>query len=519
MGYRYSIESGNVTKRKAAIYMLSLGDYRVTQTLSFGSKLKVVNTYDTYFGPTFFGKWLTYRPSATNLDKALTRITGCRGDYASEKILRNNLHKTLNGKRRFSRVVHSVFNGIRSDLTKALTSLSDSITEMLKYSQMPHPKKGIRRVAMQKLLATAKLDTLFTEQIKGKLKLYEKAKPGKYPRLIGDYSTEGSLLAGFLCDILKQNFSTRTFGGMTFEYVKSADASVMDRIGYDLINNSSDQMYYFSDDTLFKLNGKYYEMDISKCDVSNTMDLFYYMLSLFDDHPESHEIIRRAIAQCKLPLVLRNPEDQGTVVLNPDYPIEFSGTTLTTALNNVASLLIGLRCKYDNARSVADIIRCAFAVGYEVTCTERQNLPSCQFLKHSWSCEPGRAPQSFLNLGAMLRSFGSCRGDLPGHGDIRERAYRWNSAVVLGYKHSGGNPILSALLETYDSKKPFKVPDEVLKHFSETKRSDIPLSAYCARYCCQDYEILRIATMIREHPYALYNLPIIHKIYNVDYGL
>lgn len=532
----------NYTKSEMALILLCANRYDLL-TACFDVGHFLPSKYSSHFGMIFHGDWVTYDSTPNNTDLAFTRITKCRGidaaDYGAgvdvrpcrgvEGHLRRNNVKFFTGKRRKSRVYNSILSRIRNDAVHVLANGDDVMAALKKYSEMKHSKRQIRLRSFKGLCDKGLLTGYFTEVIQGKLKLFEKAKPGKPPRYIGDYSTPGSLLGGYLCDVLKHCFGERNVGNVIFSYVGSAEPEEMDRIGKMLRDDPRDQCYFFSDDMLMKIGGKYYEVDISSCDMSNTWAVFAKTLSLVAGFATWENLLRRVIRQCALPVYHKNPRNKSQKLkFRPIDPIEFSGTTLTTLLNNLASLAICVMSILNGAQSKEDIAASAFACGYKVTCHERSSLEECQFLKHSWDTNDMGEPKSFLNLGAMLRSFGQADRELPGRGDLRVRAYDWCSAVVRGYKHSGNHVVLQAISRVYHGEKEVKFTEEEKKHFypgtNPARRGWISTRALCKRYkvpeCefdCLVEQILSTDPWSGKCTYICSDL--LERIYEVDYGL
>jgi len=465
-----------------------------------------------------------YEDTPNNADMALTRISSCRGSLANELLLRENNKRIFSGRGK-TRVHRAAFDQIRARLTDKLKLLRTHFEEVIGYAATPHPKIKLRMKSMCDLLNSAALEGLYTTKIAGKTKLFERAKPGKYPRYIGDYSCPGSLLAGYLCELAKKSFETfkTSDGKFTATYSASSDAHSLDCLGEQL-HHSSNTFVYFSDDSVLKLNGQLFEIDISSCDKSNTQTIFDIVEHLFGGDAYFQSVISKNIKQCALPLRHTNPHNKSIGVnLKPAYPIEFSGSTLTTLLNNIASLSIGLNAYLSGCSTSDDVIQSAIAVGYDVTCSARSSLPKTQFLKHSWFVDVDKnIVCSFTNLGTMMRSFGTCAGDLPGAGNIFSRARIWNSAVTKGYKHAGTTRWLEVLTKVFDEPLgKLRLPFEIEKHFSSSSRYPVPDSVVLERYGFTspmwDHFIKLCEVGCGSH--STIRHPVLDIIFLVDYGL
>jgi len=406
---------------------------------------------------------------------------------------------------------------VKERVTEKCHAISDIISTQEAYAATQHPKKAMRLRAWAELIDACQLDGLFTKTITGKVKLMEKAKPGKYPRLIGDYTCPGSLLGGFLCEIIKKCFFEVSLADMsgTFCYMPSIEPEFLSEMATELFSgNRSFYGVFFSDDSIFRTHGRVFEMDISSCDMSNSSAIFDVVQFLTTGNEFCRDVMRKNIDQNRLPLIIPDPENLSTTLkLYPAYPIEFSGTTLTTLLNNVASLLIQFSIYWHKSSTPEEVIAAADFVGYKVTVAERSDPEEAQFLKHSFYVDEDGKYQSFLNLGAILRSFGSCDRDA-----CQDPAW-WNASVLAGYKHSGRSSIQIALEKKYPFKyrKSHRLPQDMTKHFSVGVRPDVPDLVLCKRYKVTPDEIQELSLLLEIG--NIYNTSALQKIYKVDYGL
>jgi len=527
-------------------FLLNNGVYKINSVVYAHRPQRVIpKHYNSLFGPIFLGPWLVYEDTRLNLDLALTRITNCRrpthlgpDDQLSliqvrdfEFQLRQNCERTSFGGRRHHRLYFAFLTKVRNGLRYVLASFSDVFTQQKLYSEIPHEKRALRMAALSELITTAGLFGLFTKQVRGKIKLFERAKSGKYPRLIGDYTTPGSLLAGFLCEVAKKSLGVFvTPRGFKLEFCDSTNSERLDNIGTNLDEYPNDYCVYFSDDSAFKIDGKLFEEDISSCDMSNTeKGVFDVVVWLFQDFPHFRSVIKKCCKQCKLDLVCRDPNRSHWKLRFKNSSahgcIEYSGTTLTTLLNCLAVAKIALRTHSDRAKDVAGMTRSAIASGYLVTIKPRSCIEQVQFLKYSFFRDDAGVMRSFLNLGPILRSFGTCYGDLPGRGDVRGRANNWNAVVVNGYVHSGMNSLLQALAKRYPVtliSSRIRLPEEILKHFRVGTSFEVPDHVIARRYECPTSWITEVSEILNGTTSlfrSVLNHPLIRRIYHVDYDL
>lgn len=508
--------------RVFAMCALASGEYRLfTRVISLPKSIRPKECYSTLFGPCFWGPWNVYGSSQHNLERAFTRSCSVR---ASESELVSNQARISprNWRRGGHKVRLAIFWELRRRITRVLREFTHEFDEQIKYALSPHIKLSLRKRALADLINQANMYGLFVYHINGKLKLYEKAKPGKYPRLIGDYTTPGSLLGGFLCAVAKKQFGVLQHHEVRFEFISSIEPEVLDTMGERILSSPTPQFYYHSDDGLCSFSGRLFESDISSCDMSNGDSIFGTAAWLFKDTPY-HDLMERTIKQCTNIVKLRNPEGAGCIKLKPTRPKELSGTVLTTLLNNIASLNIFISASVDGLTTPGAFVESAKKAGYNITMAERSSLDTAQFLKHSWDTTV-HPPRSWLNLGAMLRSFGSCDGPMP----VRnaENARRaWNRVVVSGYQHSGKTSVYRKLLSvlpehTYPLRQLKDMVNRAAKlhkHTSTSRRGDISDVSLQRRYQFRAGELEHFVSTISDR--AMHVHSALSKIWAVDYGL
>ena len=482
------------------------------------SEIESKNTYMTHFGPCVHVKnRVVYGATVHNYSSMLLRIIGGR-DLEETKTKNNKFISPNIGHRGLFRTLDSYFRKIKRNLSKYLDALGDNITEQIICACSPHVKRDLRIKAIRELVAKGELlNSLFMKDIKGKIKIPEFAKAGKKPRLIGDFTCPGSLLAGFLIPCIKAAFSEPIIiEGSRFRFVYSTDSETLDSIFTECQESIYNEFIYFSDDMCccIKNNGepRWFNLDISSCDASNGTGVFERLHWFFDQHVEHDQLLTRAILQCQQRLVIHHPNKSVKEVITAKckLPIEFSGTQLTTALNNIAASSIVVSISKHIGRSAINfdqfgeiVARAALAVGYEVTIDPCRSLSDVQFLKHSfYQSEDG--VKSFVNLGPIFRSMGTCWMDLPYNRKLGETlqgaAHFRNWSVLQGYAHSGLSPILDHLAKSPAFQKPsgeyavlstrlMKEKSFSLYQDSISKRKPAPLSAILERYDIMNDEL------------------------------
>jgi hypothetical protein len=163
------------------------------------------------------------------------------------------------------------------------------------------------------------------------------------------------------------------------------------------------------------------------------------------------------VDQCKLPIVINSENGLRERVCGTfNDPTLYSGSTITTAINNLANISVGyaLSCVVLDDRDYSDIeLQEIFTLaiedtGYIVTgfgsdekCTTPEDL---QFLKHSPCIDRDGNYQALKNIGVLLRASGTCKGDLPGSSktDIVVRAREFQAAILQGMYPDSSFPFL-----------------------------------------------------------------------------
>jgi hypothetical protein len=377
------------------------------------------------------------------------------------------------------------------------------------------------------------LDDLYMSKVKAKLKCLEKAKPGKKPRIIGDYSTEGSLLGGYLISRFKKAFTNNILDHPDDQIVfcDSPDVNVLSSVFKAHLDCKKFRCTYYSDDSIFSIRTKdgvlrHYCVDISSCDISNGPPVFNLLLEMTKSDRVAHDLVRRLVKQCGQPLQVshpHNPRERFKLTTDHGTPVEYSGSLITTVLNNIATSLIALsvyaHVKEGVAKEDVDttIKKAAAAVGYIVTVGERDDFHSLQFLKNS----PTSTGDSYVNLGVLLRGLGSCRGDFPGSGSIAKRVEVFAQSVVAGYAHAGDNIITRALRKRFAGKERVKLPTDTVNYMLTTltgEESVVPTTDLATRYGCTVSDLHQLESLILSLKVGdVINCRALDKIFNVDY--
>jgi len=318
------------------------------------------------------------------------------------------------------------------------------IDECEEHHADPHQKKQLRIAAHEDILA----ENLYFNrnwQSRGrrteyKLKTMEVAKPGKIPRLIGDLGVHASLQGFRLTSFMKKAMANNVIqhNGGTIHFCPTPDPFCLEEV-FDRLIDPPGRYYFvlFSDDSClaYRLGSEVlrFNVDISSCDASHTESLFMAMRALFPVELQAE--VDLLIDQCRAPITVydRNTRRR-KVTLKPKAPRLYSGSTLTTIINNVANIIIAHSISASEITCGGDIIKAAARTGYIVTCEDCDDWHKLQFLKHSpVRCSDG-VVRPLLNIGVLLRLSGRCKGDLPGSKKIpmEARARAFQASLLHG---------------------------------------------------------------------------------------
>jgi hypothetical protein len=513
-------------------------DWFLNNEISFPPGLeKPDGSYRTHFGPALSHNARIYSNTNHNLRLAMRRLTGVRLPETP------GAHDTLRAAQRvFIKNHYKIIHQLRDMYTPFFKEYSSSEVEMYLHYADPHQKRALRIQAHDELLETGRSadpDDIWLWSVWWKLKCREWARPGKYPRAICDLGVAASLRGFVLTSVLKkaQDETEIDFNGGTAVFCKSPDPHQMAK-HFRLLHNPPGKFYfvYFSDDSCLAIRQndgtvKWYNLDISSCDASHTELLFSALLDLVPPGQARHDM-ELLIKQCSAPLkIVSRVNKKHKIKLIPKSPKLYSGSTLTTAINNLANLLIALAITssydplsvHDKDGQNLSMVAAAARVGYILTgCNPLEHFEDVQFLKHSPIFDVNGDIHAMLNLGVLLRASGTCEGDLPGRGDIAPRARAFQRGLLLGaYPHASFE-----ILETMRSAMglgpivmsnafEWKVvtPDEPYPNFH------VPAINIMRRYRLNQAEYDSILDFARCDVGYFYSSPGATKILEKDYGL
>lgn len=462
----------------------------------------------------------------------------CRDSLEVDNRLRRNQEQFIDGHPEFASYLLRVYRPYFDDYLGAHE-------EARLHHADPHEKRALRMQGFSEVeegvfdISTG----LGLRSINYKVKKGEYAKPGKKPRAIGDLGVVASLLGFRLTNFCKtaQASEVIEFGAWKAQFIKSPTRDQMQNAFQQLIEPEGQAYFaYFSDDSCLSVRhpgGVHrYNLDIKSCDCSHTDRLFQLLEEIV---PEGlpRDDMRRLTAQCGLPIDLRCLENPSKKVrLQARCRVLYSGSTLTTFMNNVACLLIlyalflrGYTGQLVNGQSI-ELREAAASVGYQITGIEPlPEIEDLQFLKHSPILDESTNQYApVLNIGVLLRSLGRANGDCVGRGDLRTRARGFCSAVVQSAYPTTDFPLKSSLLTAFGATFTQRQLIEAKNSFGDHKVDPSltlptirPLAASLARrYRLTEDDMEELSALSSQLDLGRFiNLQSVHRILETDYGI
>lgn len=436
--------------------VLSGEQYFVNGEISFPDDFEsgaIRGSYRSVFGPTFNHSGVMYAVNNNNTRLAMRRLTAKRkpelpGEHESlfqlqDQFITDHLASLTTILKRNI--------GVFADYDTVEIEVDRRVTD-------PHPKRNMRIRALNDSLETGayygstwcRANAKGDEYVIYKMKPDEWAKPEKYGRMIGDMDVLASLVGSHFAKLIKiaqSGFDDEplVINGVEIIVASSPDVKILTKI-FERIISPVDRGTYaiFSDDAVYSCRvGSevlMYNIDIASCDGSHGPRVFELLREYLPAH--LHKDFNRALDQLRLPIRIyecnnrKSKSQRRFVTLRPKQRMLYSGSTLTTCVNSMASTIIAYAIAIRAANTVDEIQAAARMCGYSVTvdvCLKPQHV---QFLKCSPVLTTDGRWVPCPNFGVLLRSSGICRGDLPGRGSIFDRARTFHGSVLNGiYTH------------------------------------------------------------------------------------
>lgn len=407
--------------------------------------MRLDSTYRTRYGG-FYHSGIIYESSNNSVSLALRRVfraTG--GSLATAKEYKQNQHQFISQSQGF-------LTDLRMMYAKTLDNFRGFLVEAEDHYDDPHAKRSLREQAWKELFETGDMSApLWCEYVTYKLKKDEWAKPGKEPRMIGDLKVPASLQGFMVTKYLKQAMEEDIHHkDGVLHFCAKPNHDDLQSV-FEELRQPTKRVYmaYFSDDSCVAIRTGdeilRYNMDIQSCDASHTAMLFHAFVNLA--RGPAAENLRVLVNQLRVPMRVydlsrpaRGPGKRYALFKRKgNEPTLYSGSTITTTINNLANILIGKSIIDCGARSPEDIIRAAKAAGYIVTLTKCKILEDLQFLKHSPVRDVHGVYRPLMNLGVLLRTIGTAKGDVPGRAKVPflDRCRAFDRGLLQGlYPHS-----------------------------------------------------------------------------------
>lgn len=364
------------------------------------------------------------------------------------------------------------------------------------------------------------------------MKPLEWARPNKIGRIVCDLTTEASLRGGWLIDLVKKAMALLEddVRGARIVFVKSPDLSVLSH--WFAVMQVETASLYFSDDSVISIRCSdgmlWINMDIASCDASNGSAVFLFLLDFVPK--EYRHVIQSLVDQCTMPCRLGVGES--TMKFRPRGHFEYSGSLLTTLLNNVSNrTLLALILSHLPFGSIEEtrmwLNSYVSKLPWSVTCEFCDRFEQVQFLKCSPCLAVDGTVCAVLNLGVILRCMGQCSWDLPGRGDLEKRAFDFNAGLVRGLVHAGDHEMMRILRAKFGCAKAHSGEGTVTHYNSHivefmSPGLEIELSevSVIARYGCslESYECFLSLLRVAEYGDVV-DCEASRIILDVDYGL
>lgn len=404
-------------------------------------------TFRTKYGYGVSHTGYIYGNTNGNFSLALRRLTGCKTPGVSgasaflyrsyDKMLKQNQRDTIAEMGEWLDA-HAIYFNV------AYQNMGPMEEEMLEHAGDPHPKRRLREEGRDELETSNLIaQKLWLKSCLYKMKKDEWAKILKYPRSIGDMGVCASLQGFRVIENLKHTQASRVWKmrEMEGEFIDSPQPERLEEVFAKLMNPpKGGYLAFFSDDSCLSVHTKEgvstWNKDLKSCDASHTGALFEMS---YRQAPVAKSELKRLVAQCELPIrihSLDNPKEM--VLLEPNEPTLYSGSTMTTYVNNNAEfVLLWQYSKIDFSKltrkeAEAAIHAAAAKAGYQISLEFCPKPGDIQFLKHSPVRNERGDLKPLLNLGTLLRLSGTCKRDLPGKGTMEERACAFQKSLLRG---------------------------------------------------------------------------------------
>lgn len=493
-------------------------------------------------GITFSHSGVVYRESDYSIVTALPRLMAFDRDYYKiergvvvpdiltefDVIDRQDVFSRTRVWRRFLKNFTADFD------TYYDTHFCDWFDKQFDYPNIPHPKRRLRVAAKDDIERRLGWLHLNSSKITSKLKTGEWAKFNKKARNICDIGVEGSLVAGVCCEFLKKFMTSFVYrGDGVCSFHGSPERSDLRNMFSDLWNpRRRVNLHYFSDDSCLSVictDGVYRcNMDVASADSSHYQPIFDALIETVENKNYYTNCMRRCIQQLTQVLHVKDCLGRTISKVKPEMPVLYSGSTLTTLVNNFSQLFMFAKLsRLPRNLTVAEAEKLIpvymSQIGYSVTVQKVERIEDFQFLK--FSC--GSDYEPFINLGPFIRMLGWSKRDIPravpgGRRDtLKVRSEKFEYSKILGYRGMGRSSLYDLLAAKYNH---YSGVQSRLDRFHVIDGcSRVPDSVVMARYRLTHVEWYGLLDTVNdlslnEFRYHHIRHSAIDKIMEVDYG-
>lgn len=491
--------------------------------------------YKTIFGPSFAhsGKW--YRNDRLSLCGAIRRLTCSREPTTiglHEELIENQFkYVTIeNNKDYIDR-----FRGLLRE-----KQISSSEGGKHSWSISRHSKQKERINTLRSIYANGRqANRDWCEDVKYKMKTFEILPQGKYSRAIGDLACPAACKGAYLLPEVKKVFAEPYSykNGLAQFYGSPSNENMVDVFSklIDPYITDHDVFFpYFSDDScisarcsdgILKAN-----CDIKSCDGSIFYPIFMILFLCMLCGLESDVDVHSLFNQCAKNLVIRDPlkKSSKSLVLYNQLMALFSGSALTTSINNLANTLIFRQFMnyyskdYTISHNKELLVKAAYEVGFILKIDQVFHYSDFQFLKCSPAYDINNNLRSYVNLGVWFRGYGSCDYDLPGtHKEgILNRINKFRNDVTLGCFNWGNHSLNRSFQKFIISKDRFyPYKNDFDQWMVDKNQFYLQDETICSRYKITQHEFLDLCEYIKSSSTGdMIHHPVIDIIMSKDYS-
>lgn len=403
--------------------------------------------------------------------------------------MRNTIGETLLD------ITYNTMNVVKYNVYTYWQSLKMPLLVRTEWSELPSPKKLERQRMVQGTILETNVRDKVIISVKDEI-AKSSGVEAKMPRLFTSYGV-GCCLAPGLPDVAKKHmngwymFNVGSLPVCLIAYTlpKTTELELLfnELISATMRSDNYLCVAFYSDDSCYAgcINGVRfgYNVDISSCDSSNGVPIFYTVISMLNSIDSTMAPL--LLEQCCQPLRFNVSEDSSkNFSIKPPGVFEGSGTVLTTVLNHSASVgiaictAITLSSKIDRDQSVnieQAIVDGGVLMGHKITVAsievEGGLEPSkFQFLKYSPMLAQHKASGvvkyiPVRNMGCIVKGFGQLKEPMQAR-QINVTTSRFNvmtmsekfdlflSGVVKGYCNEPETPLLNALRSRFSCDVP-----------------------------------------------------------------